>query len=91
MKHLLKVMTDDLDDCYMLYDYAKDAKEDGNQSDMIFFRDRAKVRMLHFREDVKVIHSKGKEKNQAPDETARYLMQVYNEKADKLDYKIAKL
>lgn len=53
MKHLLKVMTDDLDDCYMLYDYAKDAKEDNNQKDMIFFRERAKVRMQQFKDDVK--------------------------------------
>lgn len=36
MKHTLRIMTDDLDDCYMLYDYAKDAKEDNNQKDMIF-------------------------------------------------------
>lgn len=91
MKHILKVMTDDLDDCYMLYDYAKDAKEDGNQSDMIFFRDRAKVRMQQFKDDVKKVHAKATEKGMQMDEAAKYLMQSYNDKAEKLEYRISKL
>lgn len=91
MKHLLKVMTDDLDDCYMLYDYAKDAKEDSNQSDMIFFRDRAKVRMQQFKDDVKKVHAKATEKGMQMDEAAKYLMQSYNDKAEKLEYRISKL
>ncbi len=91
MKHLLKVMTDDLDDCYMLYDYAKDAKEDNNQKDMIFFRERAKVRMQQFKDDVKKVHEKATEKGMQMDEASKYLMQTYTDKAEKLEYRIAKL
>lgn len=91
MKHTLRIMTDDLDDCYMLYDYAKEAKEEGNQADMIFYRDRAKMRMQMFKDDVKKVHSKATEKGIKMDEASKYLMQSYSDKAEKLEYKISKL
>lgn len=91
MKHTLKVTTDDLDDCYMLYDYAKEAKEKGNQADMIFYRDRAKMRMQMFKDDVKRVHTKATEKGIKLDEAAQYLMQNNSDKAENLEYKLSKL
>lgn len=91
MEHILKIMNDDLDDTYMLYDYAKAAKADGNQQHMIFFRDRAKVRMQHFKDDVKMVHTMAMEKGEKMDGPSKYLMQAYTDKAEKLEYRISKL
>lgn len=49
------------------------------------------MRMQQFKDDVKKVHEKATEKGMQMDEASKYLMQTYTDKAEKLEYRIAKL
>ncbi len=61
LERMIKTMKDDLKDSYMLLEYAKEAKHDGNKDECDMYLSRAKARMEMWDKDITNINNMTKE------------------------------